>query len=147
METTTQVHTYDVSLNWENKTGNGIATSGVRTPLLFGPPPEFGGAENTWSPEHLLATSVAACYTTTFLHFARLLKVSLLNFSISCKVEFTKQEIGFEATRYHLQPVVKLDHNPGQNILDSLFAKAKKYCFISNSVKGEIEIKPIILNR
>lgn len=146
METITQIHTFDVNLNWDNKTANGIASSGVRTPMIFGPPPEFGGTAVTWSPEHLLATSVASCYMTTLIHFSKLLKVNILNFSISCKVEFTKKEIGFEASRFTLNPIIRLQYDPGQSVLEKLLAKAKKYCFISNSIKGEVLVNPTIAN-
>jgi organic hydroperoxide reductase OsmC/OhrA len=146
MEVKTQVHFYEASLNWETKTASGIATSGTRTPLLFGPPPEFGGTENTWSPEHLLAVSLASCYITTLNSFANLLKVSLASLNVSCKVEFTKKEKGFEATKFILYPSVRFQHDPGQNVIDNLLAKAKKYCFISNSVKGEVVVEPTIIN-
>ena len=99
MEAITQVHKFDVSLNWEIEAGKGNAKSGSRPTFEYGPPPEFGGKENTWSPEHLLAASVATCYTTTFMHFAKLLKISVRKFDISCQAEFTKKESGFEATR------------------------------------------------
>ena len=147
MEVTTLVHKFDVALKWDYETDNGIARAGNRMPLLFGAPPEFGGTELTWSPEHLLAASVASCYVTTFMSFAKRMKVTITDFRISCKVEFTKgEEGGFEATRYVLRPLVELHGNPEQQILDSLFEKAKKYCFISNSVKGEIIIEPNVLN-
>jgi organic hydroperoxide reductase OsmC/OhrA len=146
MEVTTQVHKFDVSLKWDYETDSGIARAGSRMPLLFGPPPEFGGTELTWSPEHLLAASVASCYITTFMSFAKRMKVIVTDFRISCKTEFEKKENGFEATRYLLRPLVEIHGNPGQQALDNLFEKAKKYCFISNSVKGEIVIEPNILN-
>src|SRR5688572_5492754 len=74
METVTSVHIYNVNMKWDPETGTGLGRSGNRMPLVFGPPPEFGGTEATWSPEHLLAAAVSSCYTNTFLHFARLLK-------------------------------------------------------------------------
>lgn len=146
MEVTTQVHKFDVSLNWEFASGQGKVESGIRIPLDFGPPPEFGGKENTWSAEHLLAASIATCYTTTFMHFARLLKISVKKFDISCQAEFTKKESGFEATRYNLTPVIDFVNIPEQIQIDSLLAKAKKYCFISNSVKGEVVVTPLFKN-
>ena len=146
MEVSTPVHTYEVSLKWDHETNNGILRSGDRMPLLFSPPSEFGGSETTWSPEHLLAASVSSCYATTFIHFAKLLKVTIVNFRIAAKVEFEKKEIGFEGVRYILRPVVELHRNPGQTVLDNLFAKAKKYCFVSNSVKGKIIVEPSVIN-
>jgi len=142
MEVVAKAHTYEVKLKWDHETDSGIARSGDRMPLIFGLPPEFGGSENTWSPEHLLAASVASCYSTTFLHFARLLKIDVTDFRISAKVDFEKGTAGFVATRIVLRPVVELHHNPGQYVLDNLFAKARKYCFVSNSLKSELVVEP-----
>jgi len=146
MEVAEQIHSYDVKLKWDHETASGIARSGKRMPLLFGPPPEFGGDEISWSPEHLLAASVASCYSTTFLSFARLLKVTVTDFRISAKADFEKRANGFEATRMVLRPVVALHHKPAQSVLDNLFAKAKKYCFVSNSLKCEVVVEPNILH-
>jgi organic hydroperoxide reductase OsmC/OhrA len=140
------INTYEVSLKWDYETDSGIARSENRMPFLFGPPPEFGGTETTWSPEHLLCASVASCYTTTFLHFAKLLKVQLTGFRISAKAEFEKRNIGLEAVRFILRPIIELHADPGQHVLENLLEKAKKHCFISNSVKGEIIVDPSILN-
>ena len=145
MEVTTQVHKFDVSLKWDSETDSGLARAGNRMPLLFGSPPEFGGTDLTWSPEHLLAASIASCYITTFMSFAKRMKVTVTDFNISCNSEFEKRRNGFEATRFILHPIVELHGNPEQQILDNLFEKTKKYCFISNSVKGEIIVEPKIL--
>src|SRR5438128_9174233 len=114
MEVLSLTHVYDVSLNWNANAYDGTVQSGSRFPLHFGPPPEFGGPENLWSPEHLLAASVATCYTTTFMHFAKLLNVKVSRFTITCVTEFKKQTIGFEATHYLLRPVAELKNDPGQ---------------------------------
>ena len=145
METAISVHTFNVNMKWDPETGTGMGRSGNRMPLVFGPPPEFGGTEFTWSPEHLLAAAVSSCYTNTFLHFARLLKLSVTVFRIAAHVDFEKGKAGFEATRFVLRPVIAFHHIPSQTVLDDLFAKAKKYCFVSNSVKGSITVEPHVL--
>ena len=145
MQVAEQVHSFDVKLKWDHETSIGLARSGDRMPLLFGPPPEFGGNETSWSPEHLLAASVASCYATTFLHFARLLKITVTDFRVSGRADFEKRTNGLEATRIVLRPVVALHHKPIQSVLDNLFAKAKKYCFVSNSLKCEVVVEPNVL--
>ena len=91
MEVATKVHKFDVSLKWDYESDSGIARAGNRMPLLVGPPPEFGGTESTWSPEHLLAASVASCYVTTFLSLEKNMKVTVTAMRISCMVEFEKK--------------------------------------------------------
>jgi len=144
METAALVHSFDVSLKWDDETNIGIAHAGNRMPLAYGPPPEFGGTDTAWSPEHLLAASIASCYATTFSHFAKLLNVTYTDFRVTCKAEFEKGKTGFEATRYIVSPAVEVALNTSQELIDDLFTKAKKYCFIGNSVKGEIIVEPSI---
>lgn len=141
---TSPTHTYSTLLKWDSELNTGIVLSAQKPPLLFSPPVEFGGSDATWSPEHLLISSLASCYMTTFLHFAKLLKVTIISFHISAKTIFEKRENGYEATRFILCPKVDIQNHPGQHVLDNLFEKAKKYCFISNSVKGEVLVEPTI---
>ena len=141
------VHTFDVAYQWDYQAGAGLARAGNREPITLSPPPEFGGKDSNWSPEHLLAASLASCYTNTFMHFAKLLGVHIAGFSIDARAEFEKGKTGFEATRYVLEPVVKFVDIPDESVIIDLFSKAKKYCFISNSVKGDIVVESHVLAR
>jgi organic hydroperoxide reductase OsmC/OhrA len=61
-------HRYQVHL--EQHGHDSMLSSGSRPPLVGGPPPEFGGQADWWSPEHLLVSSVALCFTATFRSLA-----------------------------------------------------------------------------
>lgn len=58
-------HHYTVSLT----DGHLIATP--RAPIAAGPPPQFGGSDQVWSPEELLVAAALACLWTTFAAHAR----------------------------------------------------------------------------
>lgn len=59
-------HQYPVTL------ADGRLAAPPRPPIPVGPPPQFGGEDDTrWSPEELLVGAVAACLWTTFEAFAR----------------------------------------------------------------------------
>jgi organic hydroperoxide reductase OsmC/OhrA len=145
-EVKTKLVSYEVSLKWDDESGTGTAHSENRMPLLFSAPAEFGGPKTTWTPEHLLCASLASCYTTTFLHFAKKMKVQVTGFSVSATVEFEKGNTGMVASRFILHPAFQLHNNPGQHVLDNLMMIAKKYCFVGNSVKGEVVVDQKILN-
>ena len=57
-------HHYDVKLVVGN--GSAVLTGGSRPAIVGGPPPEFDGRAEWWSPEHLLLSSVGLCLMTTF---------------------------------------------------------------------------------
>jgi organic hydroperoxide reductase OsmC/OhrA len=144
MEVATKVgHQYSVSLKWDNESQNGVAIAGKRMPILFAPPPEFGGTDKLWSPEHLLAASLSSCYATTFFYFSKLLKVDVRSFHLEVIMEVEKDVTGiFTATRFTLRPHIEFGIKQGQAMINNLLSKAKRYCIISNSVKGEIVVLP-----
>src|SRR5690606_35571801 len=50
-----------------------------RAPIAAGAPPQFGGSEDVWSPEELLAGAVLLCLQTTFAAFAKRASLRVLD--------------------------------------------------------------------
>jgi organic hydroperoxide reductase OsmC/OhrA len=139
MEVASKVqHTFSVSLNWDIVENKAIVNSGKRIPLVVTPPPEFGGADSEWSPEHLLAASLTSCYATTFFYFARLFKIKVKNFSLEAEMEVEKDDQGpFSTTRFILHPQIEFGGNVSNELVTKILEKTKKYCIITNSVKAQ----------
>jgi organic hydroperoxide reductase OsmC/OhrA len=138
-------HIFSVSISQEDAGAKNIVSSGKRIPFTVTSPPEFGGSETDWSPEHLMAASVASCYSNTFCFFSKLLKIKVHSFSMEVEMEVEKEKKGpFIATRFILRPEIKFAEAISGDTIDNLLKKAKKYCIISNSVKGEVIIQPQI---
>ena len=144
MTVSTLANNYQASFKWDHEINAGISFSDNKSPILFSPPVEYGGNDSTWSPEHLLLASVGGCYMTTFMHFSKLLKVTILAFHLSGKISFEKKDNGLEVSKIILNPKISLKNHPGQHVLDNLFEKAKKYCVISNSLKATLVVEPFI---
>ncbi|MGA7359310.1 MAG: OsmC family protein, partial [Candidatus Sulfotelmatobacter sp.] len=52
---------------WWSSGQTGLAKSdSAPNAIHFAAPPQFGGLEGRWTPEDLLMSAVASCYTTTF---------------------------------------------------------------------------------
>ena len=60
MATTPFPHRYSVTLIADE------LTEGPRERIRAGAPPQFGGVEDVWSPEHLLIAAALTCLKTTF---------------------------------------------------------------------------------
>jgi len=58
-------HRYEVTLS------AGELSEGPRDKIRAGAPPQFGGVEDVWSPEHLLIAAALTCLKTTFDAYAR----------------------------------------------------------------------------
>ena len=146
MQVATKVsHTFSASLKWNEEAHIGVINSGRRGQIVFTTPPEFGGSQTEWSPEHLLAASLSSCYATTFCYFIKLLKVKVNSFAMDVTMDVEKEgNEPFTATRFILRPKIEFTGNPGRAVIDNLLSKAKRYCIISNSVKGEVVVEPEI---
>lgn len=138
-------HTYDVNLTWDGEQEQALLRAGNRMPILVSAPPEFHGSDTVWSPEHLILASLTSCYVTTFMYFAKLLKVKVRDLKVSSKVEIEKEGKGmFEAKKFILHPSIDFVNDPGSHIVENLLDKAKRYCIVSNSVKAEVIVEPSI---
>lgn len=139
------MHIYEVALQWDSISQCGIIRSGNRMPVLFAAPIEFNGTDTVWSPEHLLVASISSCYLTTFNYFANLLKVELADVRVRGAVEIEKiSGGGFWAKRFRIFPEIRFSNAQDPHVVDNLLSKAKRYCIVSNSVKGEVIVEPQI---
>ena len=123
---------YQIGLQW--KSGReGTLSSPPRPELLGGAPPEFGGSDKVWSPEHLLLSSASLCLMLTFIALAE--KAKLKIHSYRCRAEGTldKTEQGIAFTRIFLRVELRAHE---QQRAEAMLQTAKKYCVISNSLKA-----------
>ncbi len=68
-------HTYTVALEDRQ------LLAPPRAPIAAGPPPQFGGTADRWSPEELLVASALECLWTTFEAYARRDKLAVERFA------------------------------------------------------------------
>jgi organic hydroperoxide reductase OsmC/OhrA len=110
-----------------------------RTALVGGPPPEFGGDDQSWSPEHLLLQAVGLCIYTTFQALAG--RESLATTSWTAKVDGvldkTAAGLAFTSFRVGLEIVVAAaDLGRAGVVLE----RAKRHCIVSNALRIPVEV-------
>jgi organic hydroperoxide reductase OsmC/OhrA len=80
--TTVKAHRFPVSIEWQEGRLT-LATAAGKPDLEVATPPEFkDGIPGVWSPEDLLVTSTAACYTVTLLAVANHKGIELLDLTV-----------------------------------------------------------------
>jgi organic hydroperoxide reductase OsmC/OhrA len=104
-----------------------------------GPPPEFGGGERAWSPEHLLVASAALCYWNTLEWFARRKAVPVLGFECRAEGEVEKSAGGLAFTRIRLDVAVTTTE-PSVPLLHDLLHTAKQSCLVARSLACPVEL-------
>jgi len=74
-------HQYTVSASSESTSLIKVSSAGMPD-LITGPPKEFGGSGEEWSPEDLLVASVVDCYILSFKAVAKASRLDWI--SIEC---------------------------------------------------------------
>lgn len=131
-------HRYEMTLASQDGT-TGELSSGGRPILVGGPPPEFGGNAELWSPEHLFLGAISLCLMTTFTALAQKEGLSILDYRCEAKEVLDKTSQGLVFTSIDL--FVKLSVGPEDvSRAKQTLEKAERYCIISNSIKTKVEV-------
>lgn len=140
-------HTYRVVAWWSaGKTGLAKSDSAPNA-IHFAAPPKFGGLEGRWSPEDLLLSAVAACFTTTFRALAEYSKFDYTDLEVEVEGIVLKVESGYSFERITLRPTLTLSREKEQFRAHKLLDKAERLCLISRAITvpqvldAKVEIK------
>lgn len=131
-------HRYEVSLD---RTGSLCArlSAPPRSHISGGPPPQFGGIEECWSPEHLLLAAVSLCLMTTFQALAHKARLAVQDYQARAEGVLDKTAAGIVFTEIALQ--VKLTTTPGDaERAERLLHTAEKHCIIANSLRVPVAL-------
>jgi organic hydroperoxide reductase OsmC/OhrA len=137
---TSATHEFIVSLQ-----ANGAATVSAppRPVIVTGPPPEFGGDPETWSPEHLLLAAVSGCLWSTFRALAarKGLAVRGLNCMTTGTVGKTASGLAFTGIRIAVEVDVAAQDTERAH---ALLAEAERRCIVSNSLKVPVVVQSVV---
>lgn len=108
--------------------------------------PEYGGAPNAVNPEQTLAAALASCHMMTFLALAAKSKWAVTAYQDNANAILAPGENKRPVvTEIILSPIVSFAEGaeiPTAEQLATLHEKAHKYCFVANSIKSHVTIKP-----
>ena len=138
-------HSYTVNLKWENDRKGIMSSPELPIKIEVATPPEFDkGMPNIWSPEHLFTASVVSCFMTTFLAIAEYSKLDFIHFK--CDAEGILEQIDgkYLMTKIILKPELTIAELDKMERAQRILEKSEAACLISNSIKSEIELKPVI---
>ena len=135
-------HTYRVVAWWNaGKTGL-VKSDSAPHAIHFAAPPQFGGLEGRWSPEDLLLSAVAGCFTTTFRALADHSKFEYTDLEVEVEGTVRKAESGYEFSGILIRPRLTILHPEEQQRADKLLQKAKRLCLISRAIAAPQRFEP-----
>jgi peroxiredoxin-like protein len=137
---------YQASASWApHRRGYVMAEKDAPRKLDFAVPPEFGGEEGFWTPEHLLLAAVASCYVATFRSMAGKSNVEFQTIDITVEGVIEKAPDGLRFTKIFLRPELLLTREADRERASRLLEKAEQGCLIARSLSGELELHAQIL--
>lgn len=144
-----EAHYYNVEVNW-NTERKGIMCSPElnKDPgscIEVATPPEFPkGMPNIWTPEHLFTAAVSSCLMTTFLAVAENSKLAFVSFSCKSKGKLEQVDGKYMMSEITLEPTIVIADEKDRERAERILQKSEAACLISNSIKSEITMTPII---
>ena len=120
----------------------GIVSSPSLKSFSVSTPPEFGGPEGEWSPEHLFLSSITSCFMSTYLTFVNKMKIENTGFECTATGQVEIVDGKYKFTYIHIYPKAFVGNNADVERAQVAMEKTKKYCLISNSVNAEIVQHP-----
>jgi len=143
-------HHYPLTLSWSGNTladpyiRDAVANAEGKVSLPVSSAAEFGGSVQRWNPEDLLGAALATCHMLTFLALCAKSKIEIIGYEDQAVSVVDTVEKVTSVTEIHLNPAIRVA--PGTNVekVVELFGKAHKYCFVANSLKTKVLMKPAI---
>jgi organic hydroperoxide reductase OsmC/OhrA len=130
-------HKYRV-VSWWTSGQTGIAKSdSAPNAIHFTAPPQFGGLEGRWTPEDLLITALASCFTTTFHAIARYSKFEYTDLAVEAEGIVSKADPGYCFSEIVIRPSLTIPNEEQRERGISLLHKAKSLCLVSRALATE----------
>ena len=127
-------HTYRV-LAWWNSGKTGLAKSDSSPQAIhFAAPPQFGGLQGRWSPEDLMLSAVAGCFTTTFRALADYSRFKYTDLEVEVEGTVRKAPSGYEFCQVLIRPILTIQDTQEQGQAALLLEKAKRLCLVSRAL-------------
>lgn len=140
-------HDYEIELVGKGVRSGILSAEGDGLPSLHvASPPEFGGPEGVWSPEHLYVASISSCLMTTFRAIAESSNLEVLEYSDSASGHMVRGDDRlYSISEVTLRPRVVIAEGEDVEKAERLLRKAEGVCLISRSVKTKVSMEGHVL--
>lgn len=114
-----------------------------RESMRVGPPPQFGGTDDVWSPEDLLVAAVLTCFKTTFDAFARRDSLDVRNWRASGTGVLDKGKGGPVFTEIAIH--VSFETTSQEADARKVLAVAERNCILTRTVTCPVHVEASVL--
>ncbi|HUK26026.1 MAG TPA: OsmC family protein [Terriglobales bacterium] len=123
------------ALAWWTSGQTGLTqSSSAPTAIHFTAPAEFGGLEGRWTPEDLLLSALASCFTTTFHRLAAYAKLEYLDLEVEAEGTTEKADSGYKFGGISLCARVRVPNEDAREQATTVLEKAESLCLVSRAL-------------
>ena len=133
---------FSSDIHWSGDKSGIASLPSAKHSIVVSTPPEFGGREGDWSPEHLFLSSITSCFLSTYLVFVEKMKIEHAGFECTATGQVELVDGKYKFTYIHLYPKAIVGKDEDVEKAELALEKTKKYCLISNSINDEIVQHP-----
>jgi organic hydroperoxide reductase OsmC/OhrA len=132
-------HEYHTTLTWLGS-GPTALGAGLRPVIIGGAPPQFGGEETRWSPEHLLLCSMNLSLQVTFDALARNAGLEVTSYRSRAGATLTLHEGSPELTYLCLDVTMVVGAGQEEQARD-LLNRAKRHCLVADALRAPVHLR------
>jgi organic hydroperoxide reductase OsmC/OhrA len=148
------VHTYRATCRWSGSTATGYENYGRAHEIAIGGPgielqlssdPAFGGNPAFANPEQLLLAAAVSCQLLSFLAVAARARIDVVAYEDEATAVMPEDDKPVRITRVDLHPQITVTAATRKltvSRLEHLVEVAHHECFIANSLRSEIVVRP-----
>jgi peroxiredoxin-like protein len=137
-------HTYRVVAWWASEKTGLVKSDSAPNAIHFATPPQFGGVEGRWSPEDLLLSAVASCFTSTFHALSEYSKFHFTDLQVEVQGSVNKSDSGYMFSEIVIRPTVKTRTDEDRTVAQRLMEKSKRLCLISRALAVAQKFEPVV---
>lgn len=137
-------HTYKVSAWWSSEQTGLAKSDAAPNAIHFAAPPQFGGMEGRWSPEDLLLSAIASCFTTTFKAIAGNSLFAYTDLEVTVEGTVEKTQRGYSFTSVTIKPRLMIAEVQSETRALELLKITENLCLISRALTMPKKFEPHI---
>ena len=127
-------HRYRVSAWWTAGRAGIARADSAPNVIHFSAPPEFRGLKAMWTPEDLLLSAVASCFTATLYAIAGKAKFEYTDLEVQAECVVSKGDRGYTVSELIVRPTLMIAREHDREQALDLLQKAKTLCLVSRAL-------------
>lgn len=143
---TGETYTFRQKSEWTGGSDGDGVLLGEGYTIEYGRPKELGGVPGRISPEEMLLSSIAACYSITLAIIAERRRIPVTDIHVETEGDVIREQGGtLRFTTIRIFPRVKVASEDAavHEAALAIAHKTDKYCLISNAIRSNVEIQVV----